>query len=459
MTVIASAMMIRIKKGLDLPISGKPEQLVHLAKPVRHVGVFGVDHVDLKPAMLVAEGDKVKLGQALFEHKKLPGVRITAPGAGTVRAIHRGAQRLLQSVVIRIDDTEDEETFASYPVDQLAGLTEAQVVENLLASGLWVALRTRPYSKIADPTTRPAAIFVTAMDSNPLAANPIAIITAEAEAFGHGLTVLSCLGTMPLWVCKSPAAELPLPQGLTRVRQANFEGPHPAGLPGTHIHFLEPVDVNKVVWHLNYQEVIAIGKLFTSGRLSTRRIVALGGPRAKQPRLLQTRLGACIEELIEDELHAGENRVISGSILSGRHAAGWSSYLGRHHLQISVIPEGVERTFMGWFTPGRNTFSQSNVMLSSLFRHRKEEFGMTTGLNGGLRAMVPFGNFEDIMPLDILPTQLLRYLMVGDTDMAQQLGCMELDEEDLALCSFVCVGKNDYGPVLRNVLSQIEKEG
>ena len=442
-----------------MPISGKPEQRVHVAKPVRHVGVFGVDHVDLKPTMLVAEGDKVKLGQALFEHKKLPGVRITAPGAGTVRAIHRGAQRLLQSVVIRLDDTEAEETFASYPVDRLASLTDAQVIENLLASGLWVALRTRPYSKIADPTTRPAAIFVTAMDTNPLAADPGPIISAEAESFGHGLTALSRLGTMPLWVCKTPHAELPLPQGLTQIRQASFEGPHPAGLPGTHIHFLEPVDVNKVVWHLNYQDVIAIGKLFTSGRLSTERVVALGGPQVKQPRLLKTRLGACLQELTEDEVQDGENRVISGSILSGRHAANWSSYLGRHHLQISVIREGVERTFLGWFTPGRRIFSQSNTMLSSLFRHRREEFGLTTGLNGGHRAMVPFGNFEDIMPLDILPTQLLRYLVVGDTEMAQQLGCMELDEEDLALCSFVCVGKNDYGPVLRNVLSQIEREG
>ncbi len=442
-----------------MPISGKPEQRVHVAKPVRHVGVFGVDHIDLKPAMLVAEGDKVKLGQALFEHKKLPGVRITAPGAGVVRAIHRGAQRLLQSVVIRLDETENEETFAAYPADQLTNLTETQVVDNLLASGLWVALRTRPYSKLPDPTTRPAAIFVTAMDSNPLAANPIAIITAEAESFVHGLTVLSRLGTMPLWVCTSPGADLPLPQGLDQVRQASFEGPHPAGLPGTHIHFIEPVDANKVVWHLNYQEVTAIGKLFTSGRLWTRRIVALGGPHVKQPRLLQTRLGACIDELIEDDLQAGENRIISGSILSGRHAADWSSYLGRHHLQISVIQEGVERTFMGWFAPGRRTFSQSNVMLSSLFRYRREEFELTTSLNGSLRAMVPFGNFEDIMPLDILPTQLLRYLMVGDTDMAQKLGCMELDEEDLALCSFVCVGKNDYGPVLRSVLSQIEREG
>lgn len=452
-------MMIRIKKGLDLPISGKPQQRIHVANVVRHVGVLGVDHIDLKPGMLVAEGDKVTLGQALFEHKKVPGVRITAPGSGTVRAIHRGAQRVLQSVVIRLDETEDEELFTAYDTHQLADLTEAQVVDNLLASGLWVALRTRPYSKIPDPSTRPAAIFVTAMDSNPLAADPAPIIAAEAESFGHGLTVLSRLGAMPIWVCKSPETELPLPPGIDRVRQASFAGPHPAGLPGTHIHFIEPVDASKVVWHLNYQEVIAIGKLFTSGRLWTRRIIALGGPQVKQPRLLQTRLGACIEELIEGELQAGDNRVISGSVWSGRQATDWSSYLGRHHLQICVLKEGAERTFMGWLSPGRRKFSQSNVMLSSLFRHRREEFALTTGLNGSLRAMVPFGNFEDVMPLDLLPTQLLRYLMVGDTDMAQKLGCLELDEEDLALCSFVCVGKNDYGPVLRSVLGRIEREG
>ncbi len=456
---ITTSMMFRIKKGLDLPISGKPEQRVHVTKAVRHVAVLGVDHIDLKPAMLVAEGDKVKIGQALFEHKKLPGVRVTAPGAGEVIAIRRGAERILQSVIIQLDKTEDEEPFTAYGAHQLASLTEAQVVDNLLASGLWVTLRTRPYSKIPDPSTRPAAIFVTAMDSNPLAADPVPIIAAEAKSFGHGLTVLSRLGTMPLWMCKSPEAELPLPQGLDQVRQASFEGPHPAGLPGTHIHFIEPVDVGKVVWHLNYQEVIAIGKLFTSGRLWTGRIVALGGPQVKQPRLLRTRLGACIEELIEGELQAGDNRVISGSVWSGRHAADWSSYLGRHHLQVCVLKEGEERKFMGWFAPGRRKFSQSNVMLSSLFRHRREEFELTTGLNGSLRAMVPFGNFEDVMPLDILPTQLLRYLVVGDTDMAQKLGCMELDEEDLALCSFVCVGKNDYGPVLRKVLSQIEREG
>ncbi len=452
-------MLIKIKKGLDLPISGKPEQRVHAALAVSHVAVLGVDHVDLKPTMRVAEGDRVRLGQTLFEHKKLPGVRYTAPGAGQVVAIHRGAQRLLQAVVIQLDETEDEETFTAYAAEQLASLTSDQVVENLLASGLWIALRTRPYSKTPDPATRPAAIFVTAMDSNPLAADPAPLIAAQAESFGHGLIVLSRLTAGGLWVCQSPAAELPLPQGLERLQQASFAGPHPAGLAGTHIHFIEPVDAHKTVWHLNYQEVIAIGKLFTSGRLWTERIVALGGPQVKQPRLLRTRLGACIAELVEGELQSGDNRAISGPVWSGRRAAGWSSYLGRHHLQVCVLKEGTEREFMGWLAPGWKKFSQINVMLSSLFRYRREAFDLTTSQNGSPRAMVPTGSFEEVMPLDILPTQLLRYLVVGDTDMAQKLGCLELDEEDLALCSFVCVGKYDYGTVLRKTLNQIEREG
>lgn len=452
-------MLIKIKKGLDLPISGKPEQRIEAARAVRHVAVLGVDHVDLKPTMLIAEGDKVKLGQPLFEHKKLPGVRITAPGAGEVVAINRGARRMLQSVVIRLDESEEEESFEKYDAGQLGTLSAQQVIDNLLASGMWTALRTRPYSKLPDPTTRPASIFVTAIDSNPLAADPAPIVEAEAEAFGHGLTVLSQLTDGALWVCKSAAASLPVAEREGRVRVASFDGPHPAGLPGTHIHFLDPVDAHKTVWYLNYQEVIAIGKLFTSGRIWTERIVALGGPQVKQPRLLRTRLGACIEELLEDELVAGENRAISGSVLSGRRAAGWSSFLGRHHLQISVLEEGAGRETLGWLNPAGQRYSFLNVMFSSFARASGRTFPFTTSQNGSPRAMVPVGTFEEVVPLDILPTQLLRYLLVGDTDMAQKLGCLELDEEDLALCSYVCVGKYDYAPVLRKNLNQIEREG
>lgn len=453
-------MHIKIKKGLDLPISGKPEQRIHVARAVRHVALLGVDHVDLKPTMLIAEGDRVKLGQALFEHKKLPGVCFTAPGAGEVVAINRGARRMLQSVVIRLDDTEEQEIFASYPADRLDSLTNEQVVDNLLKSGMWAALRTRPFGKLPDPTTRPAAIFVTAIDTNPLSADPAPIIEAEGEAFAQGITVLSRLTEGKVWVCKAADAQLPEATMPARAQVASFDGPHPAGLPSTHIHFLDPVSAHKTVWHLNYQDVIAIGKLFTTGHIPTERIVALGGPQVEEPRLLRTRLGACIEELLEGELVDGDNRAISGPVWSGRRAAGWSSYLGRHHLQISVLKEGNQREVLGWLNPaGATKFSFLNVMLSSFKRKAAEPIAFTTSQNGSPRAMVPVGTFEDVMPLDILPTQLLRYLLVGDTDMAQKLGCLELDEEDVALCSFVCVGKYDYAPVLRKNLNQIEREG
>ena len=454
-------MLIKIKKGLDLPISGKPEQRVESARPVRHVAVIGVDYVDLKPTMHVAEGDKVKLGQTLFEHKKLPGVVFTAPGAGEVVAINRGARRMLQSVVIRLDDNEEAVDFTACSVDQLASLTHEQVRDKLLASGLWTAFKTRPFGKIPNPESRPASIFITAIDTNPLAADPQAIINADAEAFNNGLTVLGHLTDGPLWVCKADAARLEGVADSAKVRVASFDGPHPAGLPSTHIHHLDPVSATKTVWHLNYQDVIAFGKLFTTGKLPTERVISVAGPRAKNPRLLSTRLGASLDELLEGETTDGSNvRVVSGSVWSGRRVNGWSAYLGRHHLQVSVLQEGTPREFMGWLNPaGSIKFSLLNVMLSSFSRNSDREYDFTSSQNGSPRALVPVTTFDTIVPLDILVTPLLRYILVSDTDMAQKLGCLELDEEDMALCSFVCVGKHDYAPVLRQNLSLIEREG
>lgn len=453
-------MLIKIKKGLDLPISGKPEQRVEDAKPVRHVGVIGVDYVDLKPTMLVAEGDKVKLGQPLFEHKKLPGVVFTAPGAGEVVAINRGARRMLQSVVIRLDETEETIDFTACPADQLSSLTHEQVRDKLLTSGLWTSFKTRPFGKIPHPETRPASIFVTAIDSNPLSADPQIVINADLEAFNNGLAVLAPLTDGPLWVCKADSARIDTVSS-DKVRVVSFDGPHPAGLPSTHIHHLDPVSASKMVWHLNYQDVIAIGKLFTTGKLPTERVIAVGGPRAKNPRLLRTRVGASLDEALAGETIDGENlRIVSGSVWSGRRVSQWSAYLGRHHLQVSVLQEGTPREFMGWVNPaGKNKFSMLNVMLSSFSRGSSRLYDFTSSQNGSPRALVPMTAFDNVIPMDILTTPLLRYLLVNDTDMAQKLGCLELDEEDMALCSFVCVGKHDYAPVLRQNLSLIEREG
>ena len=447
--------MFRIRKGLDLPISGVPEQHVTTGASIHHVAIVGDDYVGMRPAMLVQEGDRVIKGQALFEDKKNPGVMFTAPASGTVVAIHRGERRVLQSVVIQIEGDEKRE-FARFDAADLASLSHDAVQTQLLESGLWTALRTRPYSKTPVPGTMPAAIFVTAIDTNPLSADPQPLILAERKAFDAGLTVLTRLTPGKVHVCQASGGKLGgHPQG--QVAFNEFAGPHPAGLVGTHIHFLEPVSLTKQVWHLNYQDVIAIGKLFTRGELCAERIIAIGGPQATQPRLVRTLLGADLTALLAGETKEGENRIISGSVLSGRHATGPMAWLGRFHLQVSVVLEGREKELFGWVLPGAEKYSVTRTTLGHFLRRKL--FNFSTSTNGGERAMVPIGNYERVMPLDILPTVLLRDLLAGDTDGAQALGCLELDEEDLALCTYVCPGKYEYGPVLREVLTRIEQEG
>ncbi len=452
-------MLIKTRRGLDLPITGAPEQSVHGGASGGSVALLGPDYLGLKPTMLVREGDRVKLGQPLFSDKRNPGVNFTSPGSGTVEAINRGPRRVLQSVVIRLgaEDSNERQHFKQYDRGELAHLSDTQVRENLLDSGLWTALRTRPYSKVPSPDGAPGALFVTAVDSNPLAADPSVVVAEFAEDFRDGLIVLSRLFEGTVYVCKAPGSTIPVPEH-ERIVVAEFAGPHPSGLVGTHIHFLEPVSATRNVWHVGYQDVVAVAKLFKSGELWVERIVSLAGPVVSRPRLLRTRLGANSEDLVRDELPRVECRVLSGSVLHGRRAAGWACFLGRYHHQLSVLREGRERELFGWIAPGIDKYSAANVFLSSLRRGAKL-FDFTTSQHGSPRAMVPLGTYEQVMPLDILPTQLLRALLVRDTDSAQALGCLELDEEDLALCSFVCPSKYDYGPALRESLEQIEREG
>jgi len=445
--------MINIKRGLDLPIVGAPTQRIEAGRPVRSVAVIGFDYPTMKPTMAVQVGDRVKLGQILFSDKKSEGVHYTAPGAGVVSAVHRGEKRVLQSVVIDLEG-DDEITFASYSSDQLEGLSSEQVRENLQQSGLWTALRTRPFSKVPAVDAVPNSIFVTAIDTHPLAADPAVIIAEQADAFEAGLKVLGNLAKV--FLCKAPDASLP-GESLAKVQVEAFSGPHPAGLAGTHIHFLDPVSASKSVWTIGYQDVIAVGKLFTSGRLWVERVVALGGPVVENPRLVRTRLGANLDELTAGELQPGANRVVSGSLLGGRTAHGAFAYLGRYHQQVSCLREGKEREMLHYMRAGVEKHSILNIYISKLMGGKK--FAFSTSTNGSPRAMVPVGNYEEVMPLDVLPTQLLRALIVGDTEVAQKLGCLELDEEDLALCTYVCAGKYEYGPILRDNLTRIEKEG
>ncbi len=306
--------MTHIKKGLDLPICGAPKMQVEEGPPVSHVALVGEDYQDMKPTLLVVEGEQVILGQPLFSDKKNPKILYTSPASGKVVAINRGERRIFLSLVIEISGNE-EKTFPATIADQLDQLTAEEVETLLINSGLWPSFRTRPYSKIPAPGTRPAALFVTAIDTNPLAADPQIAIAEKLTEFDAGLKVIRHLTTGKVYLCKKPESQIVVPEGITA---SNFSGCHPAGLVGTHIHFLERVDQQRTVWHIGYQDVIAIGHLFLTGRLLTERIVALCGPAVREPRLIRTRLGACLSELVSGQLHAGENRVISGSVLTGR---------------------------------------------------------------------------------------------------------------------------------------------
>jgi Na+-transporting NADH:ubiquinone oxidoreductase subunit A len=449
-----------IKKGLDLPITGDPEQSIDDAVKVSRVAVMADDYTFMKPRMRVKVGDTVKLGQPLFDDRKSEGVTFTAPGAGTVVAINRGRYRALQSVVIELADKNSDESmsFEAYSGTAPDKLDRDAVVALLVESGLWTAIRERPFGRTPAPAgDAPAAVFVNAADSNPGAAQPDVAIDGRESDFEAGLGVVSKLTSGKTFLCREQGTRLDA-RGVGGISVETFSGPHPAGTVGVHIHTLLPVSRKRKAWYLDYQDVAAIGHLFTTGKLDVRRVVALSGPSVTRPRLLRTRWGACLDEIVKGELEDAENRVISGSVLSGRAAQGEiHGFLGRHHSQISSLREDRERVLFGWLTLGKDAYSTSGIYLSQLDRKRKFDFTTTT--NGSHRAMVPIGMYERVFPFDILPTFLLRSLMSHDLTRAEELGALEFEPEDLALCTFVSPGKEEYGKVLSSNLEQIWKEG
>ncbi|TWT90226.1 Na(+)-translocating NADH-quinone reductase subunit A [Pseudobythopirellula maris] len=448
----------KLSKGFDLPIDGEPSQAVLDSPLVSTVGLVGDDYIGMKPTMLVSEGDSVEIGQPLFTDKKNHDVPFTAPAAGKVVAVNRGAKRKFESIVIELGEFA-ERRFVSYQDHNLAQLSRDDVRKNLIDSGLWTTLRSRPFGKIPAPDSAPHAIFVTAIDTNPLAADPQVVLADKPAEFKAGLEVLSRLTDGVTYLCKASGATLP-GEDLSCVEVAEFDGPHPAGLPGTHMHLLAPVSLSRSNWHVNYQDVVAIGHLFLTGQLSNERTISLAGPAVGTPRLVKTIVGANLTELCLGESQANV-RTVSGSVLSGRKSAAPVDFLGRYDLQVTRLVEGNHRDFIGWMLPGFGRFSLSRVYASAWppLNTPSRRFKFTTSTEGSHRAIVPLGLYEKVLPLDLMPTALLKSLCTGDTEESQMLGCLELTEEDLGLCTFVCPSKNEYGPMLRKSLTTIEVEG
>ncbi len=443
-----------LTRGLDIPISGNPEPTIRPGNPIRQVALIGDDYIGMKPTMLVNVGDQVTLGHQLFTDKKNPGVVFTSPGCGRVVSINRGERRVFESIVIELDGNEAI-TFCD-SADDSTELAPQAIRELLIGSGLWTAFRTRPYGKTPAISSEPASLFITATDSSPLAAEPQIIINEYQAEYQLGLKIMRRLVSAPIHYCTGTTPLLPCEE-LDGIEYWSFTGPHPAGLPSTHIHFIDPVHENKTVWQIGYQDVIAIGHLFLTGQLTTERIIALAGAGVIQPSLVKTRVGASLSALCRRELSLDELRIISGSVLSGRESTGNFAFLGRYHDQVSVIEESSGRSILNWLLPGKGRFSVRPIFSSAYMQ--KQLFPMKTALWGGKRAIYPLGTYDEVMPLDIIATSLLKSISVGDTEKSKALGALELIEEDLGLCGFVCPGKNEFGPVLRKVLTAIELGG
>jgi Na+-transporting NADH:ubiquinone oxidoreductase subunit A len=342
-----------------------------------------------------------------------------------------------------------------------SALADDEVRGLLLESGEWTAIRTRPFGRVGNPEARPHAIFVTAMDTAPLAPDPVAAVAGRETDLEWGLAAAARLTDGPVFVCSRAGRRLPAEEK-DRVRHEEFTGPHPAGTPGLHIHRLAPVGRGREAWHLDAQDLASIGSLFRTGAGDPFRVVALGGPPLRRPALLRVPIGAALDGFADPDLEvtAGpvERRVISGSLLSGRAASGdVTGYLGRYHRQVTVLEEDRRRRLLGWLAPGAGAVSVSRAYLSSLLPARARD--LTTGTNGSRRAIVPIGTYDKVMAFDIPAPMLLRALLMEDIERAEELGALELIEEDVGLLTFACPAKNDYGPALRRVLDTLEKEG
>ena len=412
-------MLINVPRGMNIPVEGQPEQKVHAAPATDRVAILGLDYPSLHPSLAVAEGDAVLKGQTLFADRKAPAICVTAPAAGRVIEINRGPRRSVVSIVIA-PSGDATQKFPTHADAHLPSLDREALRATLLASGLWAGFRVRPGAAVPPANSLPKEIFVTAMDTEPLAPAPEIAISDAAEDFARGLAVLSRLADTSVYLCAAPNTSIPLPD-LANLKAVRFAGPHPAGLPGTHMHYLRRrACARSDRWQVGYQDVIAMGHLLATGELPDHRVVALAGSGARKPRLLRVRTGVDLSGLLKNETHP-DSRIISGSVLTGRTTNPATRYLGRFHNQITVLANA-------------------------------NSFPATTG-------MLAVEAFERVWPFDTPPLPLLRALLIQDTETAEALGCLDLEAEDLALCSYVCPARLDYGRALEETHAAIARLG
>ncbi len=443
----------KIKKGLHINLQGKAEKIFVKAKTAELYAVKPTDFHGVTPKLTVAVGDKVKAGTVLFFDKARPEIKFVSPVSGTVKLINRGERRRILEVIIEPSGVFEYEEFTKA---EPSALSREEIVKMLLDSGLWPYIKQRPYNIIANPADTPKAIFISAFDTAPLAPDYDFMLKELGQEFQTGIDALKKLteGTLHLNLNGDYPASATFANA-KGVQINRFSGPHPAGNVGVQIQRLDPINKGEIVWVVNPQDVVQIGKLFKTGHYDASKIVAVAGSEVKNPKYYKTISGACILSLTDGNTRQGNLRFISGNVLTGTRVSA-KGFLGFYDSQVTVIPEGNISEFMGWLSPGLNKFSLSRTFFSWLMPGK--EFKINTNLHGGKRALMITGNFERVFPMDIFPMQLIKAIIIEDIDLMEKLGIYEVVEEDFALCEFVDTSKTDIQAIVRKGLDLMIKE-
>lgn len=446
---------ISIRKGHNIQISGQPENIAVKSKSPNLVALKPYQFKGIKPKLLVKEGDAVKIGSPLFKCKSNDQISFPSPGGGKVKSIEYGERRRIEKIVIELSEKEELETGNSYKLDEIDSLSTESVKSALVDASMFSFIRQRPYSNIADPKSSPRDIFISGWNTAPLSVNLDLALRGRRAHFQAGVKILDKLtaGDVHLSYNENTVSDTLL--DLESVISHTVSGPHPAGNVGVQIHHISPIGPNDHVWIVNAQDVVRIGSFFLTGELDTTLFITIGGPSVNQPTHIKSRLGVEVKPLLDERLQEGENRIVSGDVLTGNRI-GIDDFLGFFDSSISVIQEGGEREFMGMLRPGTasSRYSLTNAFLGSL----TGGYNFNTLKNGSERYMVPIDSWEDVLPMDILPNPLYRAILVEDIEEMEQLGIFECDEEDFALCSFACPSKIDLGKAIRDGLNLIESE-
>ena len=432
---------IKVKRGLEIPLHGSVKNIENIDQiSPKFLSVLPEDYFGLKPKILIKEGEKVLQGQPILEDKTNEGFYVRSPVSGEINSINRGEKRALVSIIIK-RQTEDNLEFKR----------SKNLNEELNNSGLWDSFRERPFNRVPSLNSKPDFIFVNACKTDKLDLDPNLIIELESENFLKGLQNLIELADERVYLCSNKAVdtkELPLEQVI-------FEGNYPSGNSSLHIQNIQPIRKSKKTWTINWQDVIRIGKANVSGRFCFDKYVSIAGPACNEPKVIKTLHGANLDELTAGNI-LGTARKVSGSLMHGRSGDSYSDFLTRYANQISIVSDEREATFFNWLKLGEKDHSNSNVFLSSILE--PENFKFDTNINGGYRAIVPIGAFDEVNPFEIDPTIFLKSLAIGDLVALRELGLFDLAEEDMGIFSYVCPSKYDYVALFNDCMEMIWKE-